>query len=360
MDTIKKVLQISTSPLQYDGLTEVIFSLIDNVPTGLTEQFVLLGAGAKPEFINKLKERNVKYFVAPHRVNSAKQYYSYLFKVFKENNFDIVHVHGNSSTMALDLFIAKLCGIKTRIAHCHNTRSYHPTANKMLKPILNAVTTDPVACGNDAGRFLFYKKFTVIPNCINVNQFRFNEETRHRVRKDLGIDSQYLIGHVGRFSKQKNHHFIIDVFNSLLKKYPNSKLLLVGEGEDFEKTQLYANELGISDNIIFYGASNKVYELLQAMDIFLFPSIFEGLGITAIEAQCAGLPVVASNQVPEETKKTDNFVRLSLEAPANKWVEALMCYKDKEINRNDGADAIIEAGYDINKLSDVIRKVWKL
>ena len=356
----KKVLEISTGILRYDGMSNVIISLIDNAPKEKVEVSVLLGKGAIPEFYEELERRHVRYYEGPDRELDVKHYIPYLRKLLKTHHFDVVHVHGNSATMALDLFIAQTCGVKTRIAHSHNTISKHPRVHAVMRPFLNMVTNQPVACGQDAGKFLFKKKFTVVPNCINVEQFRFDPEVRAEERKQLGVGDELLIGNVGRFTYQKNHEFLIRIFNAVLKKEPTAKLLLIGDGELLEEIKERVSTLGISKNVFFYGTSDHVNRLMQAMDCFLLPSKYEGLSVTALEAQAAGLPCIMTDTISRETEKSHLCEFLSENDSLDKWADMTVQKCREKDNRKAGAEEIIKAGYDLNRLPKVIEKIWSL
>lgn len=354
----KKVLEISTGILRYDGMSKVLISMIDNAPRDKVEVSVLLGKGAIPEFYEELKKRHVRYYEGPDRELDVKHYIPYLRKLLKAHHFDVVHVHGNSATMALDLFIAQTCGVKTRIAHSHNTISKHPRVHAIMKPFLNMVTNQPVACGQDAGKFLFNKKFTIVPNCIDVEKFRSDLEVRAEERKKLGIGDEPLIGNVGRFTYQKNHQFLVKIFDAVLKKEPTAKLLLIGDGELLEEIKRQVTELGISKNVIFYGTSDHVNRLMQAMDCFLLPSKYEGLSVTALEAQAAGLPCIMTNTISRETEKSHLCTFLSEADSLDKWVSSIINVCDKDDDRDSGAEEVVRAGYDISNLPFVVEKIW--
>ena len=190
-------------------------------------------------------------------------------------------------------------------------------------------------------------KVSVLKNAIDIKNFCFSEETRKKYRQELGIDDQLLIGHVGRFQTQKNHDFLVDIFYEISKKDSSAKLLLVGEGPLQEKIKDKVAGLGITDCVIFAGVRDDVANLMQAMDVFLFPSLFEGLGIVLVEAQAAGLPCVASKTViPEEVRLTEEFEFIDLEESAQVWAERVLGIKGTE-NRLDGQDKVLKAGYDI-------------
>jgi len=354
----RKVLEISTGILRFDGMSKVLISLIDNAPRDKIEISVLLGKGAIPEFYDELKKRHIRYFEGPDRELDVKHYIPYLRKLLKTHHFDVVHVHGNSATMALDLFIAQTCGVKTRIAHSHNTISKHPRVHAVMKPFLNMVANRPVACGQEAGKFLFNKKFTIVPNCIDVEKFRFNPEAREEERKKLGIGDELLIGNVGRFTYQKNHQFLIRIFDAVLKKEPKAKLLLIGDGELLDEIKKQVSSLGISENVIFYGTSDHVNRLMQAMDCFLLPSKYEGLSVTALEAQAAGLPCIMTDTISRETEKSHLCEFLSESDSLDKWASSVIKMCNRNQDRVQGAEEVVRAGYDMSNLPIVVRKIW--
>lgn len=357
----KKILQISTGVFQYDGLSKVILSLIDNCRSEDADNYVLLGKGAIPEYYLQLKQRNVTYFEGPDRELDVRNYSVFLFKLLKKHHFDVVHVHGNSATMALDLFIAKICRVPVRIAHSHNTFSKHPFIHNALKPLLGIVVTQPVACGTDAGKFLFNKPFVIIPNCIDVSKFEYNEQMRKVWREKLHLNGKFVVGHVGRFTYQKNHKLLINIFAEIYKHCQDSALLLIGEGELLQEVKEQVKSLGIESSVIFYGSADNVGELMQAMDVFVLPSVYEGLGIVAIEAQAAGIPTFLANTVPKESKKVEVCHYVNINAAPEAWWKKISRYRNWDTDqRQNGSQKIRDAGYDIKELPGVINKVWNL
>lgn len=356
---MKRVLQIATTTLQYDGLTEVLLALCSHADTNEFQVDIVLGKGAIPVFLEKLNDEGIRYFQVPDRELDVKHYIPALCKILKAGRYDVVHVHGNSATMALDLFIAMMCGVKRRIAHSHNTRTNHPAVHRLMQPLLNMVTNYPVSCGEDAGKYLFgRKKFHIIPNCINVSDFRFNQRVRDYTRNELKISNKFVVGNVGRFRYQKNHEFIIDIFEEIHNLLPESILLLVGEGRLLDRIKDKVNRLSLQESVIFYGVTDNVAQLLQTMDVFLLPSYYEGLSVTAIEAQTSGLPCIMSTEVSEETRKSENCEFISLDESAKVWAMKICEYNNLIIDRSKGADEIIRAGYDKSTLYKVVENTW--
>ena len=215
------------------------------------------------------------------------KYQKELYKVFKENNYKIVHSHINALSV-FPLRIAKKAGVPIRIAHSHSTSNKKEWKKNIVKNILRPFSklyaNKFFACTKHAGEWLFGKKIierkelNVINNAIDLKKFEFNEKTREDLRKELGIkEDTLIIGHVGRFMKQKNHEFLIEVFKELIKKNDNSILMLIGQGPLLNDMKQKVRDLKIEDKVKFMGQVTDVEKYYNIMDVFLFPSIYEGL-----------------------------------------------------------------------------------
>jgi glycosyltransferase involved in cell wall biosynthesis len=224
------------------------------------------------------------------------------------------------------MLIAKIKGIKVRIAHCHNTTCDNKKVHKILQPLFRKIYTHGFACSVDAGKWMFNNSnFEVLPNGFITEKFIFDEKKRKEVRKKLNIDDKYVIGHVGMFLEQKNHEFILQVFEEVAKAKEDSVLLLIGTGPDYDKIQKIIEEHHYKDRIICYGVTNNVSELYDAMDLFFFPSKHEGLGIVLLEAQIKGLKCVTSDVVPREVVLDDNNIKfISLDDDIAVWKNELI------------------------------------
>lgn len=294
------------------------------------------------------------------------KYMKVLIRLFKENKYIIVH--SNINTLSIfPLFCAKLANVPVRIAHSHSTTNKKEWKKNIikavLKPFSKVFANEYFACTEHAGRWLFGNKFfdsgrvKVINNAIDTCKFDYNEEIRNRVRKDLDIENKFVIGHVGRFSLAKNHDRIIDIFDKYYNQNKNSVLLLVGDGNLRESIQEKVKELGLDKIVFFLGQREDVNELFQAMDCFLFPSLYEGFGMVLIEAQCSGLLCIASSEVPEVTKVTNNIKYISLEEDNTNWCKIInnekLC-----INRKSCIEDVIKNGYDIETESKKLEKYY--
>lgn len=268
---------------------------------------------------------------------------------FKEHQYSVIHVHANSLMNIIPLICAKRAGAPCRIMHSHSTRVIHKAfylLHWLNKIFLNGLATEKIACSEDAGRWMFRGEFKVIKNAIDVSNFHFDREARRTIRASLGIkDETLVIGHVGRFFPAKNHPFILDVFQSILRLNSNAVLILVGDGGREETVHQWVEQRGISDHVCFLGMRKDVNKVLSAFDAFLFPSIYEGFGIAAIEAQANGLQVFCSDCIPKDVNVTPCAHRLPLEAGPEEWAKKIL---SADLTRQDVMRAIISAGFDIH------------
>lgn len=277
-----------------------------------------------------------------------------LERLFREERWPIVHSHVNALSV-FPLRAAKRAGVPVRIAHSHSTAGRGEWAKNALKAALrtqaNRYPTHRMACSRYAGEWLFGRgaDFEVLHNAIELSRFAFDTGVRARVRAELGIaDDQLVIGHVGRFMPQKNHGFLLDVFAEVARRRDDAVLLLVGTGELEGPTRARAEELGVADRVKFLGQRDDVGRLYQAFDAFILPSLYEGLGIVAVEAQTAGLPTLLSSEVPREVDVTGTTLFLPID-DAHAWTEALSKVEPGariEVRREDFAD------YDIDRAAE--------
>lgn len=288
----------------------------------------------------------------------SRSYLGALDRFFMEHpEYRIVHSHLDCMS-AIPLKAAKKHGVPVRIGHAHN--SNQPRDAKYLlklfyKRLIARNATQLFACSEEAGRWMFGgADFRVLNNAIDAEKYAFHADTRADVRRELGISGDALVvGHVGRFDPQKNHSFLLDIF----AKIPgDARLLLVGDGVLRPDAQQRAKELGICDRVFFAGVRSDVDRLLQAMDVFLFPSLFEGLPVSIIEAQAAGLPCLISDKVPIECKKTELVTQLPLAASSAEWAGAVL--SAAETSRRNTLEQIRGAGFDIRANAEWLQNYY--
>lgn len=270
------------------------------------------------------------------------KYQKELRTILRKGNYKIVHSHINTLSV-FPLYAAKRVGIPVRIAHSHSTTNKKEWKKNLMKQILRPFSklfaTDYFACTEHAGRWMFGNKafdkgnVYVLNNAIDIDKFSYNEIIRKNKRKELNIsDDTFVIGHIGRFVEQKNHRLLIDIFYEVQKERENSLLLLVGQGPLISEMKDKVKSLHIDSKVIFLGQVENANEYYNVMDTFVFPSLYEGLGMVAIEAQVNGLSCVVSTEIPKIAKISDNIVFLNLNDQINKWKECILstCNKKRD------------------------------
>ncbi len=319
-------------------------------------------------FADEITRRGGKIFAVPSRhLSPISHYFGWIkFFVGHAKDYDAIVLNSNNLLYVFPLFAARFFGIKTRVFHSHNAgmdanlsfvKKCVLNFNKLL---LKISATDLFACSELAGKVTFGdKEFKVIRNAIDIEKFKFNENFRSEIRKELGLKDEFVLGHAGRFTYQKNHEFLIEVFAKVKEKEPSSKLLLAGDAvEDMsflENAKKQVEDLGLTDSVYFLGMRNDANKLFSAMDVFLLPSRYEGLGIVGIEAQAAGASSFFSDALPKDLDITPlaNFLPID---NAKIWAEEILKVKNKE--RKDYSELIAKAGYSVEDEAGKVEKFF--
>jgi len=328
--------------------------------------FVVHGDG-EGAFDSEIRDMGGRIFHAPRYrgINhlSYRQWWRSLFSEHPE--FSIVHGH-MQSTGSIYLREAKRAGRRT-IAHSHNTsagQGVKALAKEYLQRNIGDYADWRLACSSDAGTWLFGRDacdlddFFILKNAIDTKEHNLDPTTRMRTRAALGVEDRIVIGHVGRFHPQKNHEFLLDVFAEYHRRDPRAVLLLVGDGPLRSSIEATVGRLGLGGDVIMTGVRPDIPDLLQAMDMFLFPSLYEGLGIALVEAQASGLPCIASDCIPSEARLTDLLVFVPLQSPASHWAD-LMAEHLVGRPRVDRCAEVAAAGYDIAEQSDWLMGLYR-
>ena len=295
------------------------------------------------------------------------KYQKELIRIFKENNYKIVHSHINTLSV-FPLRAAKKAGVKVRIAHSHSTTNKKEWKKNLLKQVLRPFSkvyaTNYMCCSELAGRWQFGNKtyddgkVNLLNNAIDLDKFNYNESLRKKKRKELNIkDDTLVIGHIGRFVAQKNHDYLIDIFNEVLKKNNNSILLLVGQGPLMEEIKNKVKELKLNDSVKFLGQRRDANELYQAFDVFLLPSLYEGLPVVGVEAQAAGLLCYLSDDMTKETKVLDITKFMSLNNTPEEWADNILD-NVKKYKRIDTSKEMTSKNFNIKEEAKKLEKYY--
>ena len=344
-----RVAQMMTE-MNYGGVEMVVMNYYRHIDrTKVQFDFFVLEGSSIPqrEEIEKLGGR---IFVVP-KYTHLIQYERAIQKKFKENRYQIVHSHMNTLSV-FSLWGAKKAGVPNRIAHNHSTAGKGEIKKNLMKyalrPFAKVFPTELCACSQYAGKWIYGKsaEFKVIPNAIELEKYRYNEEIRKEIRTELGIENKFVIGHIGRFCYQKNHDFLIDIFMAVCKKRTDAILMLIGEGELEERIKTKVHNLGLDNKVLFLGKRVDTYRYYQAMDLFLLPSRYEGLPVVGVEAQAAGLPCVMSDIVTREIKILDSTIFYSMRKAATEWSDVIITLF-QQYKRKDTYVEMKTVGFDI-------------
>lgn len=318
-------------------------------------------------YLEEIEKLGGKVFYGYSKSSHPIKCFSFMYNTVKNGGYDCVFNIMVHPVGFLDLLAQKMAGAKVRLVRSTNT-SAGGKLSKIIAAVsrifVNGLSTVMLAPSSEAGEWLFGQKATrdkkvrIITNGIDMDSFAFSEQKREKIRSELNIKKEEIvIGHIGRFNRQKNHGFLIDVFDQIRKLNNNAKLILVGEGDEQQKIQNLVNEKGLSQNVLFLGIRNDMPDLFAAMDIFVFPSLYEGMPNVIIEAQATGLPCLISDTITPQAKITPLVTFKSLEETKTDWAQkALGMVSDKRANF---CDAMIEKGYSIEKTVEYLESCFE-
>ncbi|MGN1167496.1 MAG: glycosyltransferase family 1 protein [Lachnospiraceae bacterium] len=357
-----KILQIPTGGLFLDGILSCIVEYMTAMDKSGMDIRILATNHAEGSIIRRIERSGCKVVSIPYRKTNIIKYFLELYKYITQEKIDIVHVHGSSAIMSIELLAAMLAGCKVRIAHSHNTTCENRKTDKMLRPLFNRAYTDAFACGQEAGKWMFLeKKFVFIPNGRKLQKYEYDSEKRIQYRNSLKIPGDALvIGHVGRFNTQKNHEYLIRIFDELYKKNKNAYLVLVGTGTTLDNIKKQVAELGLENCVIFTGAIDNASDYLSAFDVMLLPSLYEGLPLVVIEWQISGLPCIISDSITKECAITSLVKFESIKEQPVVWADDIekLTIQDRNGNKNKIFDEIKAAGYDIATGAGILKKMY--
>jgi glycosyltransferase involved in cell wall biosynthesis len=324
MDSAKVLMKTS---LAYDGVAAVTINYYKNMPKNrITMDFAVCEADDfRDDFVEYIKSHGSKIISLPKPHKHIFLYSREMRKCLKNGAYNIIHINGNSGNMFIDVLLAKLCGIKIIITHCHNTNCRFKLLHYLFKPFLNIMTSDRFACSNPAGRWLYNNNsFKIVQNGINFSNYKYCNESRNYIRQRYGLTDELVLCHVGSFYDVKNHSYLIDIFNEVTRINPKSVLLLIGTGALFNDIKDKVTKLGLQNKVIFAGNTTEIEKYYSAADIFVLPSKFEGLPLVLIEAQVSGLPCVIADNITTEVDITGMITALSIDCKPKVWAEKIL------------------------------------
>lgn len=311
-------------------------------------------------YYDEIKKMGGRVFITPLMSRHPFSFFKCINKIFKEQQYDILHCHVVNTSLPF-LRYAKKYKVPIRIIHSHATVS----ADKKWKQIRNDFLANFAlkganlyfACSKLAGDCLFKdRKFKIINNAINIDKYLFDTNSRNQYRENLKVSDKFVVATVGRQCEQKNPKFAMRVFAEVLKICPDAVYWWIGSGEMENELKDYANSLGISKNMFFLGNRTDVNKLYSAMDIFLLPSIYEGLPVVGIEAQASSLPMVVSDTITKELKITDRVKYMSLKSSEKEWAKEILKYRN--ISRRNMSKEIINANYEIQTEAKKLNNIY--
>lgn len=353
-----------TFTLDNGGVEKLMYEWISRI----SDETIHIDIVTEKIFSKEIKTRfeNIgsKIFVVRYSKFPSVKKRQEIYRIITSGNYQVVHAHIMATFHCDALLAAKAAGVPVSIAHSHNiidsakitTKLFH----KFYRPILLSAVTDCFACSKMAGQSLFGKNhaFQLVHNGIDLQKFHYSNNQRKIIRDELHIpEGDILVGSVGRLSSQKNYSFLLNAFSKVCKDRDNYHLVLVGDGEEKDNLENLAKSLLIEKNVIFYGTTQDVPGIMSAMDLFVLPSLFEGLVLVLVEAQAIGLPCLASSSIPNEVNITGTINFMDLNDGYKSWGNKIIELAEKK-SRFDNTEKIVQSGYDINTVSNELKKYY--
>lgn len=371
-----KILQIGASNIGRGGRSTIAYLLCSNI-NDLNYQFDFLCMSELPEksYCERIEKKGGKIISYPNyktKLHGLQRIVFFINQIRREH-YDIVHIHVDNAIEFLPrALLCKIAGIKLIIAHGHMSKSemiVEHGKNLICQLLMPCCCDFVLGCSQEALKHLYSLNFikrAIIKNGIEFNKFDFDETARNQMRKENGWEDMFVVGHVGRFSFQKNHPFIIEVFKYIIQIKAKSLLLLVGDGEREAEIRNLVKKYNMEKNVVFWGPSDHVEKLLWAMDVFVFPSNYEGFGIAPLEAQAAGLLTYISEYVPDVVMQSPFIRKLELKKSPELWAKVIIndylellkkgYYRSQK--EQDNKKWIKKSEYHIEKSSKKLKRIY--
>ena len=365
-----KVLELLCEPISNGGQEAFVMNVYNNIDMTDLQIDLFTPYYCDNDYYKKqVKARGGKVYAKGLEFNPGGFKFNIIAPIraiIRKNKYDVVHIHtGSVLSMACAAFAAKLEHVKKIIVHSHSTADGHNIKRDMIKiictPVINRCATDFFACSKEAGKWKFSRricenKLKIIINGVNLKKYEFNKDIRNKQREKFKIDkNEILLGHVGRFSEEKNQIFLIELFNKYKKELEGFKLMLIGSGDTFSSIKDKVHEYGLKDKVTFVGNVDNVNDYLQAFDVFLLPSIHEAFPVVLVEAQASGLPCLVSNNISQDVKVIENVCFLDIKN-FYEWIKKIKNIKLTE--RQSCLNEMYNMGYDISNTSNLLRNEY--
>ena len=369
---MKRVLVTGASNIGKAGVATMVYNWGQNFEEGdIVYDYLSQRGFPEKQYIDAIKKQNGRIYVpnklSKNMVVKNMQIIKWIFHVLKSGKYEHIHINSDTSYLATIYFlIAKFAKVNNIIVHSHSTMVDEKSKLKRIVKVALHYFFRPwvkkangkLACSTAAGVWMFGKgeRVAVIPNGVCLDKYKFSKENRIKHRELMGIEEELVIGCVGRLAYQKNCLMTIEIFEEMIKVRPNTILWFIGEGPLREELQTYISQKHLSDKCFLFGNRDDVDELMSAMDLFLLPSRFEGLGIVYIEAQASGMPVFASDCVPDEAFATDLIHKISISSSPKVWADECLKYCNQE--RKDVCRELEIKGYCIKSSAKILKKIY--
>ncbi len=356
---MKRILHV-VSLMDRGGQETLIMNLYRNIDLSSLQFDFLCTINRKADYDEEIVERGGKIWYLPankFHFKGIKDFESiYRFADFFKSHpeYQIVHFHNYHAFSAfIQVAGAKLGGVKHVILHSHNSSAPNAWLHKMFRPLLACFNIKRFACSALAARWMYGNRIEnvrILYNGIELEQFQYNPFVRKKNRTDLNIDGRHVICHIGRLNYQKNHLFLLDIFSQVHEKDKDALLFLVGEGDLRDVISERIEELALGESVRLLGTREDIPEILSASDLFILPSLFEGLSVVLIEAQANGIPCVVADHLAKEGIVADNVFSLSLNKPKEVWTECIIQALNNEKHKSN-IELLKEKGFDIALIS---------
>lgn len=355
-----RILQILSSLHVNSGVSSVVMSWYRNINRDKIQFDYLCVLENQANYIKEIKKMGGNYYLLPNPVREPLKFLQQSYKFFKEHRYHTIHSH----ITHLNLFfypLAKMFGTKNIIQHAHGTKwsdkKLNAIRNYLMLHAVWPLITHKLACSDISGKVYFRKGYTIINNGIDINKFAYKPIIRQVKRHELALENNFIVGHVGRFSSEKNHKFLIDIFEVLAKIEASARLVLVGSGPLEEEIKNYVKYKNLQNKVLFLGVRHDVEDLYQAFDVLCLPSLHEGMPVVAVEAQGCGVPCVFADAITKEVLILPDSKMFSLKDNPQKWSSKILEFKN--YTRGNGIEFLRKKGFDIEDIAKQMEKFYE-